>query len=77
MADLSMSPDTGDTTPRAPEPGDLAVAVRLAEHTLDSRNPTATREALRILLRATLAQHAPNSHPDMDEALRRVRGGQA
>jgi hypothetical protein len=44
MADLSM-PVRRSTT----EPSNLAVAIRIAEHTLDSDNPTAIREALRIL----------------------------
>lgn len=78
MADLSM-PVRRSTT----EPSNLAVAIRIAEHTLDSDNPTAIREALRILLRATLGQH--NSRPtttrthrsQADEFLRRATGGQA
>ncbi|QUI32457.1 hypothetical protein H9W91_17500 [Streptomyces alfalfae] len=69
MTDLSMPAPQRGTTPtrrliaagvirRAPaaEPSDLAVAVRLGEHALDSHNPAATREALRILIRAVLAQ---------------------
>jgi hypothetical protein len=40
----------------ASEPSDLAVAVRVAQQILDSDNPTALRESLRLLLRALAAE---------------------
>lgn len=51
---MNATPSTMVET--AAEPSDLAVAVDLGQRLLDGGNPVAIREALRILLRATLAE---------------------
>ncbi|GAA4999574.1 hypothetical protein [Streptomyces siamensis] len=56
MADLAMPAIADDTILPAAEHSDLAVAVELAERTLNSRNDLAVRESLRILLRAVRAE---------------------
>ncbi|MFD7791008.1 hypothetical protein [Streptomyces sp. NPDC059759] len=43
-------------TPQASEPSDLSVAVDLGRRVLDSGNPVALREALRLVLRALDSQ---------------------
>ncbi|CAM5536118.1 hypothetical protein [Streptomyces canus] len=58
MADLSTSACADDTTVRATEPSDLAVAIRVAQRTLDSGSTVALRESLRLVLRALDAEPA-------------------